>query len=71
MTPKQFKAKAERMFLRVNPGATIVKWTHGPVRTTNKGNGDKCMCGMFLATQEGYRSRNVQAHMDSQGFGVR
>jgi hypothetical protein len=71
MTTKQFKVRAEQMFQRANPGATIVKWTHGPVRTINKGNGDRCMCGVFYATQEGYRSRHVTAHMDSQGFGVR
>jgi hypothetical protein len=71
MTKTQFKTKAEALFHKANPGATITGWVYQP-RMVKYPTGLKGMYGTFHATAEGYRAKIMIAEWDAKtGWGVR
>jgi hypothetical protein len=70
MNRKQFTAKAEQMFRRANPSATIGRWTFGPNRVT-WADGSKGYSGAFLATAPGYLTSQILATQSRDGVWVR
>lgn len=70
MTKAQFKKKAEALFLKVNPTATVGAWAFGPNAVT-WADGSKGMAGGFNASAPGHRARVVVANETPNGFGVR
>lgn len=57
MTPAKLKRKAEILFRKENPAATIA-WTMTP-RLVTYPTGLRQLTGQFHATAPGYRSRNM------------
>lgn len=70
MNTNQFKSKAQALFLKANPTATISGWTYGPKRVTWP-TGRKGIAGRFFATAPGFRPKQIMADWDGDGIWVR
>lgn len=68
MTRNQFKRKAERLFLKQNPTATV-EWIYAKFVTYP--TGVKGWSGRFTATAPGYRPSVMLAHGDDSYIMVR
>jgi hypothetical protein len=63
MNTTTFRRKAETMFRKANPDATIaIEWTHGPV-TVTWADGTKGISGTFQAQAPGFRTRPMCASL--------
>jgi hypothetical protein len=71
MTKREFKANAERIFLKGNPTAIITGWVKNP-EWVKYPTGLRGLYGTFHATAPGYRAKVMIADWDAKtGFGVR
>jgi hypothetical protein len=71
MTEKQFRIRAEHMFLRRHPSAVITGWITTPRRVVYP-TGLRGLYGRFHAVADGYQPKVMIAEYDKEtGFLVR